>query len=66
MYPITFWNDSRTEYFCEQHIQQAKTYDAEEKKRFWNYYRSAERREWLSDKQKALLEKIDEEIRGRK
>ena len=65
VYPITFWNETKEKYYCEKHFQQVKSFDEEQKRRFWEYYRSSElRQECLSEKSRALWEKINEEFEG--
>lgn len=65
VYPIKFWNDdSQEKYYYEKHFQEVKNIDEEEKRQFWDYYRSSERRNWLSNKQIQLWEKINLEYQG--
>lgn len=66
VYPIKSWNDENvTRHYCEKHFQEVKSFDEEEKRRFWEYYRSLElRQECLSEKSRALWVKIDEEFGG--
>lgn len=61
--PLKGWNNQRVSYFCNKHISAAEEYESESKRKFFEYYREEEVRNWLSEEQKKLWERIAKEYR---
>lgn len=61
LYPVKEWNKDRTNYYCEKHWKDAKKYEDENKRNFYEYYKEPRRFEWLSDESKELWRKINSE-----
>ena len=63
IFPLKEWNKDEIEYYCEDHIKLAEKYNEEQKRAFYEYYKSENKKEWLSPKQRELWEKIHKEMK---
>ena len=65
VYPLKSWNDQlKITYFCDKHLPDAQNFELQSKKKFFEHFSNPEARSLLSEKQRLLWEKINEEFEG--